>query len=65
MMGERSISTPAFVVIVAVVVVVAGFLLFKGATGGTVGDGHTGRVEASPPMPDAAKQDMLRQHGRG
>ncbi|HLK58472.1 MAG TPA: hypothetical protein VKU00_18025 [Chthonomonadaceae bacterium] len=63
-MGQKSISTPLVVAVIALVVLVIGFFLYKGATGGTVGDGHEGRVQAAPPMPggDAAKQQMIQQH---
>jgi hypothetical protein len=33
---------------IAVVVVVVGFLLFKGATGGVQGDGRAGQILADP-----------------
>ena len=60
-MGKREIPMPVVATVVALLVLVVGFVLYKGATGGTVGDGKTGNVEASPPMPDAAKQQMLQQ----
>jgi hypothetical protein len=58
-MGQRSISGPLVAVVIGALVVVVGFLLYRGATGGTVGDGRAGNVEASPPMPIAAKQAMI------
>jgi len=63
-MEQKSIPTPVVVVLIALVVIVAGFFLYKGATGGTVGEGEPGKVLASPPMPDAAKQQMKQQYGQ-
>jgi len=60
-MGKTNLSMPLAVALIAVVVVLSGFFLYKGVTGGTVGDGHEGRVQAAPPMPDAAKQEMRNQ----
>lgn len=39
---QSKIPTPVIVGVIVVVVLLAGFLLFKGATGGTVTDGHEG-----------------------
>jgi hypothetical protein len=64
-MGQKNVSTPLVAAILVVVVLLAGFFLYKGATGGTVGDGKAGNVEASPPMPDAAKQQMMQQAAQG
>jgi hypothetical protein len=61
-MGQKIISMPVAVTLLALVVLVAGFFLYKGVTGGTVGDGREGHVQASPPMPEAAKQQMIQQH---
>ena len=58
-MGQRSISAPVAAIFICLVVAVVGFFLYRGATGGTVGDGREGHVQASPPMPDAAKQSMI------
>jgi hypothetical protein len=60
-MGQMKLSTPLAVALIAVVVVLSGFALYKGVTGGTVGDGHEGRVMAAPPMPETAKQQMRSQ----
>lgn len=60
-MGQKNLSTPIVAAVIAVVVVLAGFALYRGVTGGTVGDGQEGHVQASPPMPDAAKQQMVKQ----
>jgi len=66
-MGQKNLSTPIAAAVIAVVVVLAGFALYRGVTGGTVGDGREGHVQASPPMPEAAKQEMVKQAtgGRG
>jgi hypothetical protein len=64
-MGQKNVSAPVVAAIIVVVVLLAGFFLYKGATGGTVGDGKAGNVEASPPMPDAAKQQMMQQAAQG
>lgn len=61
-MEQKSIPIPVVVVLITVVVLMAGVFLYKGLTGGTVGDGHEGRIEASPPMPNAAAaKDQMRQ----
>jgi len=60
-MGQKNLSTPLVVTLIAVVVAISGFVLYKGVTGGTVGDGHEGRVQAAPPMPEAGKQEMRNQ----
>ena len=60
-MGKREIPTPLVAALIAIIVALTSFYLYKGATGGTVGDGHEGRIQASPPMPDAAKQQMMQQ----
>ena len=62
-MGGKSVPMPVVAAIIAVVAIMVIVFLFKGATGGTVGDGKAGNVQASPPMPDAAKQQMLQSHG--
>ena len=54
-MGNKSIPMPAVVTLIAVVVLLVGFFLYKGATGGTVGDGKEGNVQASPPGQHAAQ----------
>jgi hypothetical protein len=48
-MGQKSIPIPAVVAAIAVLVLVVGVFLYKGVTGGTVGDGKAGNVQASPP----------------
>ncbi len=64
-MGQKSIPVPAVVALIAVVVVLAGFLLYKGATGGTVGDGKEGNVQASPPGQQHAPQANAASGGSG
>jgi hypothetical protein len=63
-MKDKSLPIPVVATVITVIVLVVGFFLYKGVTGGTVGDGKTGNVQASPPMPDAAKQQM-RQNAQG
>ena len=58
-MGTRAIPIPVAALLIGIVVLAVGFFLYRGVTGGTVGDGRAGNVEASPPMPDAAKQQMI------
>ena len=58
-MGQKIISAPVVAAVLAVVVALVGVLLYKGVVGGTVGDGKAGNVEASPPMPNAARQQMI------
>jgi hypothetical protein len=58
-MKDKSLSTPVVATVITLMVLVLGFFLYKGITGGTVGDGKAGNVQASPPMPEAAKQQMM------
>lgn len=67
-MGQKSIPVPIIATVITVFVLLIGFFLYKGVTGGTVGDGEPGKVEAAPPMPSSAHQQRLqdaqRQGGR-
>ena len=63
-MRESAIPAPVAAALILIVVLAAGFFLYRGVTGGTVGDGHNGRVEASPPMPNAAKEQLMRDMGK-
>jgi hypothetical protein len=58
-MGKKAIPVPVAVTLIGIVVVLVGMFLYRGMSGGTVGDGRAGNVEASPPMPEAAKQQMI------
>ena len=62
-MGGKSVPMPVVAGIIAVVAILVIVFLYKGVTGGTVGDGKAGNVQASPPMPEAAKQQMLQSRG--
>ena len=57
-MGQKAIPAPVVATVVTLLVVIVGFLLYKGATGGTVGTGTPGQVLAAPPMPNGASQKM-------
>ncbi|HLV79166.1 MAG TPA: hypothetical protein VKT32_02760 [Chthonomonadaceae bacterium] len=46
---QKTVPTPVVVAVIVVVVLVVGVFLYKGMTGGTVGDGHAGRILAAPP----------------
>ena len=59
-MKDKSLPMPVIATVITLVVLVVGFFLYKGITGGTVGDGKEGNVQASPPMPEAAKQEMMK-----
>lgn len=61
-MGQKQIPAPVVIGIVVVVAAIAIFVLYKGVTGGTVGEGKPGSIQASPPMPDAAKNKMMQDH---
>jgi len=61
-MRQKTIPTPVVAALIALVVILAGFFLYRGATGGTVGDGKAGNVEASPPMPNTARQQMQQMY---
>jgi hypothetical protein len=59
-MGQKSLPIPIVATIITVIVLVLGIFIYKGvAHGGTVGDGKEGNVQASPPMPESAKQQMI------
>ncbi len=59
-MGQKSLPIPVVVTVITLLVLLVGFFIFKGVTnGGTAGDGKEGNVQASPPMPDSAKQQMI------
>lgn len=58
-MGQKSIPTPLAASLITLVVIVAGIFLYKGMTGGVVSNGEAGKVQAAPPMPDAAKQELM------
>jgi hypothetical protein len=60
-MEQKSVPAPVVVALIAIVIIVAGIFLYKGATGGTVGEGQPA---ASPPMPAAARQQMVQQMQR-
>ncbi len=48
-MDQKSIPTPVVAAVIVIVVLVVGVMLFKGATGGTVGTGEPGKVLTAPP----------------
>ncbi len=55
---KRNVSMPVMVTIAVVVALVLCVTLFKTVTGGTQGDGQR-RIEASPPIPNSVKQEMM------
>jgi len=61
-MGQKEVSTPLVVTVIAVLVVVVGFFLYRGVTGGTVGTGEPGKVLAAPPVP--GENHQLREQGQ-
>jgi len=60
--GKKEISFPVMIGIIAVVVLLAAFFLYRAMTGGTVGQGQAGSIQASPPMGDSAKQQMQQMY---
>ena len=62
-MGGKSVPMPVVAAVIAVVAILVIVFLYKGVTGGTVGDGKAGNVQASPQMPEAAKQEMRQSGG--
>jgi len=48
---NTQISPPLIIGVITVVVLIAGFLLYRGTSGGTVGTGEAGKVEAAPVIP--------------
>lgn len=48
---KQEIPTGIVVAIIAAIVLVAGFFLYRAWTGGTQGEGRTGEVQAAPPVP--------------
>ena len=62
---QKSVPTPVVVAVIVVVVLVVGVFLYKGLTGGQVSNGEAGKVEASPPMPNAQHQVTAGQAVQG
>ena len=59
-MGQKSLPIPLVATVITVLVLLVAVFLYKGVKGGgTVGDGKEGNVQASPPMPESAKQQMM------
>lgn len=48
---KQELPKGVVVAIIAAIVLVAGFFLYRAWTGGTQGDGRQGEVQAAPPMP--------------
>lgn len=48
---SKNISTPVAIAIIVVVLLVVGFFLYRGMTGGVQGNGRAGEVQAAPPVP--------------
>lgn len=61
---KQSIPAPIVAVVVVLLLAVVGFFLYKGATGGVQGDGKVGNVEASPPIPKHAQEQMMQGAGK-
>jgi hypothetical protein len=47
---NKNISTPVAIAIIVVVLLVVGFFLYRGMTGGVQGNGREGEVQAAPPI---------------
>lgn len=48
---KQEIPTSVVVVVLAVLVLIIGFFLYRTWVGGTQGDGRPGEVQAAPPVP--------------
>jgi len=48
---NKNISTPVAIAIIVVVLLVVGFFLYRGMTGGVQGNERAGEVRAAPPVP--------------
>jgi hypothetical protein len=55
-MGKKELPVPVIATVIVVIVLIVGVVLYKGATGGTVGTGEPGKVMASPPVPGGNKR---------
>jgi len=55
----REFPMAVIICIAAALVVLIGFLVYKGASGGIQGDGKVGNIQAAPPMPPGAQQRMM------
>lgn len=64
-MGQRTIPVPVVAAVIAVVVIMVGYFVFKGISGGTVGDGKEGNVQASPPGQQHTAPDNPTSGGSG
>jgi len=62
---NKNISTPVAVAIIVVVLLIVGFFLYRGLTGGVQGDGREGEVLPAPPVPGGgAPPTMVPPGGR-
>ncbi len=48
---KQEIPTGIVVAVIAAIVLVVGFFLYRSWTGGTQGEGRPGEVQAAPPVP--------------
>lgn len=48
---NKNVSAPLAIAIIVVVLLVVGFFLYRGMTGGVQGNGREGDVQAAPPVP--------------
>ncbi len=48
-MAQKSVPVPLVATLIVVAVLLVGFFLYRNMSGGTVGDGNAGNVQASPP----------------
>ncbi len=48
---NKNVSAPVAIAIIVVVLLVVGFFLYRGITGGVQGNGREGEVQAAPPVP--------------
>ncbi len=48
---NKNVSAPLAIAVIVLVLLVVGFFLYKGITGGVQGNGREGDVQAAPPVP--------------
>jgi hypothetical protein len=60
---KQELPTGVVIAIIVVMVLIAGFFLYRTWTGGTQGEGRPGEVRAAPPVPGAGAPPAQRSGG--
>jgi hypothetical protein len=60
---KQELPTGVAIAIIVLVVLIAGFFLYRAWTGGTQGEGRPGEVRAAPPVPSGGAPPSARDGG--